>query len=200
LPHINSDDLEEERRVAYVGLTRAKRLLGMTFANKRFGYTSNPSQFLHELAGNERHRYIWTDAQENGADERLPLLSNRERQRLIEGPLPKQTAAPSPKMASGPHSSLLRKPERQGSWPSRNRHAGPPDMEQAQMERNNAAGAPRRHGLSWGVEEDDRLRASFEAGDAIAAIASAHKRKISAINARLIRLGLISEDGVVEAG
>src|SRR5215470_799540 len=79
LPHVNNDDLEEERRVAYVGVTRAKWLLGMTFANKRFGQASSPSQFLHELAGNARHRYIWTNAEENGADERLPLLSNRER-------------------------------------------------------------------------------------------------------------------------
>src|SRR5258708_9658829 len=88
LPHVNNDDVEEERRVAYVGLTRAKRLLGMTFANMRFGHTSSPSQFLYELAGKERHSYIWTNPEESGADERLPLLSNRERHRLIEGPPP----------------------------------------------------------------------------------------------------------------
>jgi len=181
LPHINNDDLEEERRVAYVGVTRAKRLLGMTFANTRFGQTSSPSQFLYELAGKERHCYIWTNPQESGADERLPLLSNRERQRLIEGPPPEQLAAQSPKLAS-------------------NRRAASPDKEEAQIERNNAAGAPPRHGLSWSAAEDDRLRAAFEAGDAIAAIASAHERKIGAITARLVRLGLISEDGVVEAG
>src|SRR5215831_8342630 len=51
LPHANNDDLEEERRVAYVGLTRAKRLIGLTFAAWRFGQTSRPSQFLRELAG-----------------------------------------------------------------------------------------------------------------------------------------------------
>jgi len=68
------------------------------------------------------------------------------------------------------------------------------------MGRNNAAGAPVRHGLSWSADEDERLRAAFQAGDAIAAIASAHKRKIGAITARLVRLGLISEDGVVEPG
>jgi hypothetical protein len=81
---------------------------------------------------------------------------------------------------------------------SRNHCTAPPDKQQAQMDRNNAAGAPLRHGLSWSAAEDDRLCAAFQAGDAIAAIASAHERKIGAITARLIRLGLISEDGVVE--
>ncbi len=189
LPHINNDDLEEERRVAYVGVTRAKRLLGFTFANMRFGQTSNPSQFLYELTGEERRHWVWTDSQANGADERLPLLSDRERQCLIEGPPPEQPATQSPNMASK-HSDRR----------SHNRRAAPPDKQQAQMGRNNAAGAPVRHGLSWSADEDDRLRAAFQAGDAIAAIASAHKRKIGAITARLVRLGLISEDGVVEPG
>jgi hypothetical protein len=68
------------------------------------------------------------------------------------------------------------------------------------MARNNANGAPPRHGLSWSANEDDRLRAAFSAGEAIAAIAAEHERKIGAITARLVKLGLITEDGVVEAG
>jgi len=51
LPHANNDDVEEERRVAYVGVTRAKRLLGLTYANERFRQHSKPSRFLNELAG-----------------------------------------------------------------------------------------------------------------------------------------------------
>jgi DNA helicase-2/ATP-dependent DNA helicase PcrA len=189
LPHINNDDLEEERRVAYVGVTRAKRLLGFTFANMRFGQTSSPSQFLYELAGEERRHWVWTDPQANGADDRLPLLSDRERQHLIERSLPEQRAARSPKRLNK-HSDRF----------SRDGRATPLDQQQAQMDRNNAAGAPVRHGLSWSADEDDRLRAAFRAGDAITAIASAHERKTGAITARLIRLGLISEDGVVEPG
>src|SRR5712671_6906489 len=177
LPHVNNDDLEEERRVAYVGITRARRLLGITFADMRFGQTSSPSQFLYELARKERHCYVWTNPEESGADQRLPLLSNRERQRLIEGPSPGQPAAPSP-----------------------NRRAAPPDTQQAQVGTNNVAAAPLRHGLSWSAAEDDQLRVAFHAGDAIAAIASAHERKIGAITARLVRLGLISEDGVIASG
>jgi DNA helicase II / ATP-dependent DNA helicase PcrA len=199
LPHINNDDLEEERRVAYVGVTRAKRLLGMTFANMRFGQTSSPSQFLYELAGDERRHWAWTGPEANGADERLPLLSDRERQHLREGSRAKERLPHLPKPLSNPHPPVHRQ-RAAGQGRLRDRRAAPPDPQQAQIDRNTAAGAPLRHGLSWSVEEDDRLRAAFQAGDAIAAIASAHKRKIGAITARLVRLGLISEDGVVKLG
>jgi ATP-dependent DNA helicase UvrD/PcrA len=195
LPHINNDDVEEERRVAYVGVTRAKRLLGMTFANLRFGQPSSPSQFLYELAGEERRHWVWTGPEANSADERLPLLSDRERQSLLEGPRQEQRAAKSPKGLSRIHPSV---PSLRASSP--NRRAAPAERQQAQTDRNNAAGAPLRHGLSWSADEDDRLRAAFQAGGAIAAIASAHERKTGAITARLVRLGLISEDGVIEEG
>lgn len=56
LPHRNSIDdnnIEEERRLAYVGITRAQRTLIMTFAAKRkqFGeiLDTTPSRFLDEL-------------------------------------------------------------------------------------------------------------------------------------------------------
>lgn len=56
LPHhlsIMKNDLDEERRLMYVGITRAKKELFLTFARKRqnFGVTVNcePSRFLYEL-------------------------------------------------------------------------------------------------------------------------------------------------------
>jgi hypothetical protein len=55
-------------------------------------------------------------------------------------------------------------------------------------------------GSSWSAGEDERLCAAFQAGEAIAAIAASHERKIGAITARLVRLGLITEDGVVQPG
>lgn len=56
-PHINSKDLEagleEERRLCYVGITRAREVLFLTAARYRFlwGYSRNmrPSRFLREL-------------------------------------------------------------------------------------------------------------------------------------------------------
>jgi ATP-dependent DNA helicase Rep len=56
LPHrnsIDSNNIEEERRLTYVGITRAKRTLTLTLAGKRkqFGELSetSPSRFLEEL-------------------------------------------------------------------------------------------------------------------------------------------------------
>lgn len=56
LPHkqnLESPGLEEERRLAYVGITRAKNTLTMTYANKRRKYGEDmncePSRFLNEL-------------------------------------------------------------------------------------------------------------------------------------------------------
>ena len=57
LPHSRSfleeDDMEEERRLCYVGITRAKQKLYLTFAEKRItreGYSSQlPSRFLGEI-------------------------------------------------------------------------------------------------------------------------------------------------------
>src|SRR5690606_30021359 len=56
LPHrnsIESGDISEERRLAYVGITRAKRQLSFTLAAKRKQYgemsKTTPSRFLDEL-------------------------------------------------------------------------------------------------------------------------------------------------------
>ncbi|WP_333608692.1 DNA helicase Rep [Arsukibacterium sp.] len=56
LPHqssIDEDNVEEERRLAYVGITRAQRELVFTYAKERRQYGEvhrpEPSRFLHEL-------------------------------------------------------------------------------------------------------------------------------------------------------
>jgi len=57
-PHVKSDegDLEEERRLFYVGLTRAKKLLFLSFAHSRtiFGSRKSnfPSRFIDDLPKN----------------------------------------------------------------------------------------------------------------------------------------------------
>jgi len=81
LPHANSEDLEEERRVAYVGVTRARTRLGLTYSAERYGERSRPSPFLFEIAGRDRRSYMWTGPKLEGADDRLPLLSSDEMQR-----------------------------------------------------------------------------------------------------------------------
>ena len=62
LPHKNSTELatiEEERRLMYVGITRAKQVLTMTYAKRRkqFGklIETTPSRFLDELPNEHIH-------------------------------------------------------------------------------------------------------------------------------------------------
>lgn len=49
----NSSEIEEERRLCYVGITRAKQLLCLTGANERtiYGKTNiySPSRFIEEI-------------------------------------------------------------------------------------------------------------------------------------------------------
>ncbi len=65
LPHrvsIDEDSIEEERRLAYVGITRARRSLTFTFTRRRKRYgkwvSSEPSRFLRELP---REQLAWDD-------------------------------------------------------------------------------------------------------------------------------------------
>ena len=63
LPHqssIDEDNIEEERRLAYVGITRAQKELFFTLAKERRQYGEviqpEPSRFLHELPADD---VIW---------------------------------------------------------------------------------------------------------------------------------------------
>lgn len=49
LPHSKAEDEEEERRLAFVALTRAKRYLSVSHAEQRVGKPAAPSQFLAEM-------------------------------------------------------------------------------------------------------------------------------------------------------
>jgi len=63
----DGEEMEEERRLCYVALTRAKQQLCLTCANQRmlFGHTSNnrPSRFAGEIPGDllEQSGRTWTD-------------------------------------------------------------------------------------------------------------------------------------------
>ena len=63
LPHrssIEQDTVEEERRLAYVGITRARQTLTMTLASRRKQYgeisKTEPSRFLAELPADDLER------------------------------------------------------------------------------------------------------------------------------------------------
>jgi len=81
LPHVNAEDVEEERRIAYVGVTRAKYRLGLTYAAERYGDKARPSPLLFEIAGKNNQNCAWSGPRIKGADDRLPLLRTEEPRR-----------------------------------------------------------------------------------------------------------------------
>ncbi|HEY9032343.1 MAG TPA: 3'-5' exonuclease, partial [Pseudomonadales bacterium] len=71
LPHrssIEQDNIDEERRLAYVGITRAQRTLTLTYAARRrqFGemVDTTPSRFLDELPGDNLYWPARQDSEE----------------------------------------------------------------------------------------------------------------------------------------
>ncbi|MFP4130705.1 MAG: UvrD-helicase domain-containing protein [Thiohalospira sp.] len=84
LPHhsaVDGDSVEEERRLAYVGLTRAQRSLTLTLARQRQRggekVSCDPSRFLEELPADELH---WPGR--DGAEEDPTERRERNRSRL----------------------------------------------------------------------------------------------------------------------
>ena len=80
LPHANSledDAIEEERRLAYVGITRAQRNLCITFAKTRMRYgektSCEPSRFLEELP---TEHIEWADRQETTPEQMQETASS----------------------------------------------------------------------------------------------------------------------------
>jgi ATP-dependent DNA helicase Rep len=76
LPHqssIDEDNIDEERRLAYVGITRAQKVLFMTLVKERRQYgeviNPDPSRFLYELPQDD---LVW--------EHKKPKVSAQERQ------------------------------------------------------------------------------------------------------------------------
>ena len=106
LPHANAEDVEEERRVAYVGVTRARRRLGLTYSGERYGDTSRPSPFLFEIGGREQRHCARSGPRSKCADDRLPLDTKAEQRQLVSH----GTTPTSGLQAAKRHDACQRKP------------------------------------------------------------------------------------------
>ena len=88
LPHkvsIESDDIEEERRLAYVGITRAQKTLVFSLCKKRAKYGEivlcQPSRFLEELPQDDldwdaKRKPLTEDEQEEMAEDNFSMLNS----------------------------------------------------------------------------------------------------------------------------
>ncbi len=159
-------EIEEERRVAYVGVTRAKRILGLTFAAERGGRTALPSRFIAEFAGDS----IAAPVASPVADDALPL-----------GPPfgPLVLVAPARTVArdrGGPK----RKPERRSTLRDRGSEALPPYSPD-----------PEAAAAQWTARDDVKLQASFAVAHDLDEICAATGKPAEAVLNRLARLKLV---------
>ena len=89
LPHrtsIEEDNLEEERRLAYVGITRAQRTLSFSYTKKRKRYGEviqcSPSRFLFELPQDD---LAWDNAPKDPAEQKIQGQAHLENLRKMLG-------------------------------------------------------------------------------------------------------------------
>jgi DNA helicase-2/ATP-dependent DNA helicase PcrA len=102
LPHTHSEDVEEERPIAYVGMTRARRLLGLTYAVERYNEKARSSGFLREIGCGDERLVAWTSVGVRGADARLPLLRADDARRPTASTHRRLAPTPSWPPAGGP--------------------------------------------------------------------------------------------------
>lgn len=72
------EDLEEERRMFYVAMTRAKKELTICYAKKQLSHEMKPSRFIQEIRGYQSTDY-GADKQGNHEIGRNPLTKEMER-------------------------------------------------------------------------------------------------------------------------
>lgn len=59
---------------------------------------------------------------------------------------------------------------------------------------------PDNIGRQWTVQEEERLRSAFQAKEPLEAVAARHGRTLRAIESRLVRMGLITQEDRITRG
>ncbi|MFN3076180.1 MAG: ATP-dependent helicase [Alphaproteobacteria bacterium] len=183
-PGGGAEELEEERRIAYVALTRARRRVGLTYCAERYHLEATPSRFLREI--HDGGRVLWSGPLAREADTRLPLATPEERQQLHQS----KSARPIP--PSGLSSPREKKPRESV-------RRDPKQRPKTRPERNLDDGLPARHGLPWTSAEENRLKRMFADHKPMAEMAQALERKPGGILSRLAQLGLLPKEDTAGA-
>ena len=72
-------DLEEERRMFYVAMTRAKKELTICYAKKQTGHELKPSRFLREMQGMKKEPCGSVKERKNPLDKEMERIRKRRR-------------------------------------------------------------------------------------------------------------------------
>jgi len=179
-------EIEEERRVAYVAVTRAKRILGLTYAAQRGGTTSKRSRFVAEFAGDA---LAGTDADHPEADSLLPLGPPYQ-----EEPQPAPPSrAPAAAAPIGPAAGKAKALGADTDSRSKQKWAvEPADMAPYAPDPDAAA-------AQWTARDDAKLQASFAVASGLDEICAATGKAPDAVMSRLVRLRLLPSKAAARA-
>lgn len=100
-PHVNAkntqDGIEEERRLCYVGVTRAKQNLYLSYCHTRYLWGSlrsqRPSRFLKEMPKEYMEKVVSSRSAYKSLPSKLP---SREKVTYVEKPIPQQSEVFAP--------------------------------------------------------------------------------------------------------
>ncbi len=170
-------EIEEERRVAYVAMTRAKRILGLTYAAERGGTAAKRSRFVAEFAGDA---LVGTDPDHPDADTVLPLgMPYQPEPRPAPARAERETAPVEPAAKRAPADT------RESGAGRRGYAVDPADVAPF-------APDPEAAAAQWTARDDAKLQASFAVAGDIGEICAATGKAPEAVVTRLVRLKLVA--------
>ena len=172
-------EIEEERRVAYVAVTRAKRILGLTYSAERGGAKSKRSRFVAEFAGDA---HVGTDPEHPDADALMPLGLPWQKEPRPMAPRPERAAA-AETVPAGPAASRARDGAKGSA--KRDYAVDPADVAPYAPDPDAAA-------AQWTARDDAKLQASFAMAGDLDEICAATGKAPEAVLTRLVRLKLVA--------
>ncbi len=191
MPLANEDE-EEERRIAYVGLTRARRLLTLSCVRTRGRDAASPSPFWAEMdLPAIKDALSW-----RGSDEPLSALLGAAMTASVGKASRAATTATGGRVAA--RSGPVQAPPRATPLPSGIEPPPPFAWTAKGVDRyakNIADGKAPRANIGWSAEEDSWLAYQVEARRDLDLIAQALERSASAVAGHLEKLDLIEEGG-----